>query len=156
MIEVNIPGRGTNRLQHLALDLNGTLALDGVLLDGVEERLHRLGGLLETCIITADTHGTASRLAERLKVTIHRLGGGDENAQKLAVVRKLGPEETVAIGNGANDVAMLKEAAIGICVLGPEGAAAEAMATADVVVGHIHVALDMLLNPKRFAATLRR
>jgi soluble P-type ATPase len=51
---------------------------------------------------------------------------------------------------------MLKAAAIGIAVLGHEGAASEAIAAADVVVFDIVDAIDMLLNPKRLIATLRR
>lgn len=35
MIEINIPGRAAYQLEHLVCDVNGTLALDGVLLDGV-------------------------------------------------------------------------------------------------------------------------
>jgi len=61
----------------------------------------------------------------------------------------------VAIGNGANDAAMLQEAALGIAVLGPEGLAAEALLAADVVVASIEDALDLLLRPHRLVATLR-
>ncbi|HZY44758.1 MAG TPA: HAD hydrolase family protein, partial [Anaerolineae bacterium] len=63
---------------------------------------------------------------------------------------------TVAIGNGANDVEMLKAAAIGIAVLGREGTASEAIAAADIVTLNVIDAIDLLLNPKRLVATLRR
>lgn len=33
MIELNIPGRGNLQLHHLVTDVNGTLAVDGELLD---------------------------------------------------------------------------------------------------------------------------
>jgi len=62
----------------------------------------------------------------------------------------------VAIGNGANDVAMLSEAAHGIAGLGPEGLAVSALLAADVLVASIDDALELLLNPKRLIATLRR
>jgi soluble P-type ATPase len=39
MIELNIPGRGTYQLEHLVSDVNGTLALDGQLLDGLVRQL---------------------------------------------------------------------------------------------------------------------
>ncbi len=39
MIEVNVPGFGNLRLQHLVLDYNGTLSRDGGLLEGVREAL---------------------------------------------------------------------------------------------------------------------
>ena len=60
------------------------------------------------------------------------------------------------MGNGANDVSMLRECALGICVLGREGVAAEAMMASDVVTPDINAALDLLLNPKRLIASLRR
>jgi soluble P-type ATPase len=62
----------------------------------------------------------------------------------------------VAIGNGANDAAMLSTAALGIAVLGPEGTARESIEAADVVVTSIEIGLDLLLNPRRLVATLRR
>jgi soluble P-type ATPase len=51
---------------------------------------------------------------------------------------------------------MLKEAAIGIAVVGPEGASAAALQQADVVTRSIIDALDLLLNPRRLVATLRQ
>jgi len=68
----------------------------------------------------------------------------------------LGKEKCVAIGNGANDVLMLKQSAIGICVIGKEGASSEAVQHSDIVVYDINDALDLLLNPKRIIATLRK
>ena len=50
---------------------------------------------------------------------------------------------------------MLQAAALGIAVIGPECAAAEALAAADIVAPNILAALDLLLNPLRLVATLR-
>lgn len=156
MIEIDIPGRGIYRFEHLALDLNGTIALDGVLIDGVQERIQNLSGLVNISIITADAAGNAQQLAEILGVKVHKVAAGDENAQKVKFVQHLGGKGTIAIGAGSNDADMLKEAGLGICVLGPEGTAAEAMNNCDVVASDINVALDLLLKPKRLLATLRR
>ena len=154
MIEIAIPGRGNYKLSHLVLDLNGTIALDGELIEGVEERLQRLNELLKLFIISADTFGSASGLKEKLKAKIY-LVEGEESTQKLDLVEKLGRDETVCIGNGTNDIAMLREAAIGICVLGREGASATAITGSDVVVSDINAALELLLNTDRLVATLR-
>jgi P-type E1-E2 ATPase len=156
MIELNIPGKGDYQLEHLLLDLNGTIALDGRTIDGVKERLEELATLLSVSIITADTHGTAGRLESDLNTTIRKIEGQDEEGQKVSLVRELGQQSTVCIGNGRNDVSMLREAALGICVVGPEGAAAEAVMASDVAVGDINVALDLLLHPARLIATLRK
>ena len=156
LIEVTIPGRETYRFEHLVLDLNGTIAADGGVIEGVAERLHLLGKLLCITVVTADTHGSAGQVGERVHSRIHCVERGAEDIQKLALVQRLGQETSVAIGNGSNDVSMLKEAALGICVIGEEGAATEAVMSSDVVVGSICAGLDLLINTDRLVATLRR
>ena len=71
-------------------------------------------------------------------------------------VLDLGKENTVAIGNGANDSLMIKSAHLGIVVIGNEGAAIETLINSDIVCTNIFDALDLLLNSKRIVATLRK
>jgi P-type E1-E2 ATPase len=156
MIEIDIPGRGLLRLSHAVLDVNGTLAVDGRLIDGVAERLARLREQVSVHLLTADTHGAQAEIDKALNLRAHRLAPGGERAQKAEFVNPLGASAVVAIGNGANDVGMLKAAALSIAVIGREGASGEAVAAADIVVVGIADALDLLLNPKRLVATLRR
>jgi soluble P-type ATPase len=82
--------------------------------------------------------------------------GRPQEAQEADVVRQLDGERVVAIGNGANDPDMLRESALDIAIVGPEGLAAGALAAADVVVVSISDALGLLGNTKRLIATLRR
>jgi soluble P-type ATPase len=84
----------------------------------------------------------------------HIIKGGMQ--EKAAYVRRLGPDTVAAIGNGANDRAMCEIAALGIAVIGGEGAAASLIASADIVVTDIRDALALLLNPDRVRATLRK
>lgn len=156
MIEVVIPGRGQYKFEHLVLDLNGTIALDGEIIEGVEERLQKLSKLLGVFIVTADTFGSAAELGEKLQTKMHLVEKENEDSQKLALVEKLGKGKTVCIGNGSNDASMLRESAIGICVLGKEGASVEAIMSSDLVVPDINDALEMLLTTDRLIATLRR
>ena len=156
MIDLKIPGRGIVQLQYAVFDVNGTLAIDGVLIKGVEERIALLRGKLEVRLITADTHGRQAEIDRQLKFKADRLAAGDERQQKAKYVRQLGALNVVAIGNGANDAEMLKTAAIGIAVLGREGTASDAITSADVVTLNVIDAIDLLLNPKRLVATLRR
>jgi P-type E1-E2 ATPase len=156
LIEFDIPGKGVFRLEHLVLDLNGTLSLDGNIIEGVAERLGSLRELLNVLIVTADTLGRAEELGKSLRITIHKIDPGDEQAQKLELVRQLGSEHTVSMGNGSNDASMLKESELGICLLGPEGASAEAIANCDLVISDINSAMDLLLRPDRLIATLRK
>ena len=155
MLEVAVPSRGRLLLEHLVLDLNGTVALDGALLPGVRERLIGLGRQLTVHLVSADTQGTLAAVAVGLAALAHRLEPGDEAAQKGALVERLGADRVVALGNGANDAVMLARAALGIAVLGPEGLALPCLQAADVIAPGIEAALDLLLHPRRLVATLR-
>jgi P-type E1-E2 ATPase len=156
MIELNIPGRGTIQLQHLVSDVNGTLAVDGRLIDGVARPLLALRDRLELHLLTADTHGKQTEIDRQLAVQAVRILPGDEAEAKAAYVRQLGREGVVAIGNGANDAAMLREAAIGIAVMSPEGLSSEAARAADLMASGILDALGWLERPMRLVASLRR
>jgi P-type E1-E2 ATPase len=155
VLHINVPGFADLRLQHLVLDLNGTLALDGRVLPGVLQRLSQLSQHLAVHLISADTRGTAASTAQHLGVSLARVERGSEPQQKGQFVRSLGPEGVVAIGNGANDAQMLEAAILGIAVLGPEGLALAALQAADVVVPSVVDALDLLLEAPRLIATLR-
>ena len=157
MIELHIPGRGDIQLKYVVFDVNGTLATDGQLIEGVESLIAQLRDRVEVRLLTADTHGKQIEIDRVLQLTADRLQpGGHEREQKADYVRALGVEHVVAIGNGGNDVDMLKAAALGIAIIGHEGAAFEALAAADVVAHNISDAINLLLNPKRLIATLRR
>jgi soluble P-type ATPase len=151
-VRVPIPGRDELRLDHLILDVNGTLTNRGVLIADVEARLERMRDALDIHLVSADTFGTLDALARRLDVGAVRAGTG---ADKVKTLDGLGRDRCAVIGNGANDVLALEAAAIGFAVLGPEGASAAALRAADVVCACAADALDLLLDPKALAATLR-
>jgi len=156
VIEINIPGYEHLRLEHLVLDYNGTLAVDGNLIAGAAERLVALSKSVSVRVVTADTFGKVRAQLQdfpTLQVTV--LPSENIHLAKLAFIRALGPEKTVAIGNGRNDREMLKHAALGICVCQREGCAAETLQAADVVVTQIDDALELLQKPLRLVATLR-
>lgn len=156
MIEIKVPGRGTYRLKHLVLDVNGTIAVDGQLVDGVARRLAELRRSVKVHMLTADTRGRQQAIDAQLGMDATRIRPQNEAAQKASFVRELGSEGVCVIGNGANDAHMLREAKLAIAVLGAEGLAVETLTAADVVVPHVNTALDLLLNHLRLVATLRR
>ena len=156
MIELSIPGRGDVRLEHLVTDVNGTLAVDGILIEGVAQRLAALRQRLTVHLLTADTHGRQAAIDKQLDLTGIRLTGGNEVEQKRTFVENLGASSVVAIGQGANDAGMLKAAALGLCVMSAEGVATETLLAADLVVPDILTAFDLLDNPKRLLASLRK
>jgi P-type E1-E2 ATPase len=156
MIELNIPGRGQIELDHLVCDVNGTLAVDGNLQDGLVRSLSALKDRLTVHLLTADTHGRQETIDQQLNLKAQRVQPGDEALQKADYVRRLGAGKVAAIGQGANDAAMLKEARLGICVLSMEGVAVETLLAADLVVPDIISALDLLEKPLRIVASLRK
>ncbi len=155
MIELTIPGRGKLTLEHLVLDVNGTLALDGELINGVEQALAELQDRLQIHLVTADTHGRQAEIDSHLGLRAVRLQPGSEVEQKAAYVRQLGAEKTAAIGQGANDTGMLEAAALGIAVLAREGLSTAALKAADLVVPDILAALELFERPLRIIASLR-
>jgi P-type E1-E2 ATPase len=155
-LEVNVPGWNKLSIRHLVLDINGTLSTDGQVLPGVEARIGQLATLVECHIVTAETSANATAVASTLHCRLHVVRSSAQDNQKATYVRSLGSTTVVTVGNGANDAHMLREAALGICVLGDEGAAASALLAADVVCPSILTALDLLRHPQRLVATLRR
>ena len=157
----DMPGRGELCLSVLVLDLNGTVSIDGQVIAGVAERVVALKAQGVDCyLLTADTRGQAQQTADALGLSLHRLAANDEEhlgegTKKRSFVERLGAERVAAIGNGANDLQMLRAAALGIVVIQAEGAASATVRAADVVVPHVCDALDLLLNPARLVATLR-
>lgn len=156
MIELMIPGRGTIQLEHLVSDVNGTLAVDGQLQESVVQLIGDLRDRLKIHLLTADTHRQQYLIDQQLGVQAVRIQPGLEGEQKADYVRRLGTEKVVAFGQGANDAAMLKEAALGICILSPEGTALETLTSADLVLPNIQFALELLIKPLRLVASLRR
>ncbi len=156
MIELNIPGHESLRLQHLVTDVNGTLAVDGRLINGVAQQIDLLKDRLTLHLLTADTHGRQTEIDKQLNLTAVRIRPGEEAGQKADYVHQLGAETVIALGQGANDARMLKEAALGICVMSREGLATEALFCADLLMPDVASALELLNNPLRIVASLRK
>ncbi len=156
MIKIDIPGLGAYHLQHLVMDVNGTLAVDGQLIEGVAAKIASLREHLTIHLLTADTHGRQAVIDQQLGLTAVRIMPGGESLQKADYVRRLGTESVVAIGQGANDSEMLAAARLGICVLSVEGVAKETLLACDLLAPTILAALELLVKPKRIIASLRR
>jgi len=156
MITLNIPGHDPLLLEHLVCDVNGTLAVDGQLVEGIARQLNRLRDRLDLHLLTADTHGRQTIIDLQIGVQAVRISQGNEANQKTAYIQKLGAGRVIAIGQGANDAGMLKAAGLGICVLSREGTALEALLAADLLVPDIFTALELIEKPLRIVASLRK
>lgn len=155
MIDVEIPGYTRLQLEHLVLDYNGTLAVDGHCLPGVKERLRSLAEKLTVHVITADTFGLVQAEMQDVSCQVTIMPKGNQDAGKLDYVNRLGSQHTVSIGNGRNDRLMLEACALGIAVILKEGAAAQTLMAADAVFTDVVSALEFLEKPLRMTATLR-
>lgn len=156
MIELNIPGRGLVQLEHLVSDVNGTLAVDGLLIPGVSKALLNLSDRLRIHLLTADTHGRQRLIDDQLGLVAERIDPGDEAVAKAEFVEGLGAEGVFAIGQGANDAGMLAAAAIGVAVLSAEGLASESLTGADLLMPDLFSTLELLERPMRLVASLRQ
>jgi len=154
-MDISIPGYGRLHLEHLVMDYNGTLAVDGRLVDGVREALGQLSADLTLHVLTADTFGKAASGLNGIPCKLSLLPEDDQQIRKRDYVTSLAAERTVSIGNGRNDQLMLKASALGIAVILAEGIATETLLASDVVCTSIIDALDLLRNPLRLTATLR-
>jgi soluble P-type ATPase len=155
MIAVNIPGWGNIDIENILLDLNGTIATDGIVPGDVREKINLLSEKVKIYVLTADTQGTAREEIQDMKAELIKIVEKDSKRGKFDFLKTLSPVSTVVIGNGNNDELILREAALGIAILGDEGMSALAVKHADIIVKNISDALDLFLKPKRLIATLR-
>ena len=156
MIKFTIPGQGNYEIEHLVMDVNGTLAIDGQLMEGVPGKIKTLRTQLTIHLLTADTHGKQAAIDQQLGLTAVRIMPGEEPLQKANYVLSLGSEKVIAIGQGANDAEMLKIARLSICVMSVEGVAKDTLLAADLIAPDILSALELFEKPLRIVASLRK
>ena len=156
MIKIEIPGKEKIELKYILFDMNGTLTVDGNISDTTKEKLIRLSKQLKIFVLTADTFGKAKNVFANLPVELTVVNKENSGASKKNFIDKLGCNNCVAVGNGFNDTLMLESAKLGISVLMEEGICIKAVEKSDILVKHINDAIDLLLNPKRIIATLRK
>ena len=147
---MEIPNYGRIIAKTVIFDLNGTLGVEGKVRKDIKELLKELSEKYEIVVLSSDTFGTLKDEFNELDIKIERVKDGNEKLQKA-----LEYEPYIGVGNGNNDVRMLENAELAICVIGEEGASVEALLASDIVVKDIRDAINLLLNEKRLIATLR-
>ena len=126
MFELDIPGFGLTKLEHLVSDFTGTLSVDGRLLPGVKKRLNEISKMLTIHVLTADTFGKARAELEGINCEVLILKGKSHDVQKEEFIRRLDAEKIIALGNGNNGLKMLKAAKIGVAVCLEDGCSKDA------------------------------
>lgn len=156
MIKVNIPGYKDIEIKNVVFDYNGTIAEDGTIPNEVREKIKELSKKgVNIFVVTADTYGTVAKECIGLPLKVEIFDKENASEDKKNIVKNLGVENTVTIGNGRNDVEMFKNSVVSIAVIGREGCFSKALFEADIVVNDIVDAMDLLIKKDRMKATLR-
>jgi soluble P-type ATPase len=71
MIQIQIPGSQDLEIEHVLFDFNGTIAVDGHLIEGVKEKINHYSDRLAFHVITADTFGSVQKQLENVNCTLH-------------------------------------------------------------------------------------
>ena len=154
MITLQRYGRNPLEIEFILLNFEGTLATDRRIHPKAKDKLNLLSKRTNVFILTTGGHQAIREILKNVKAEVIYFKEGEVSQGKLDLLRQLGAEKTVAIGNGVDDVPMIEEAGLGICIIGVEGTSSEAIRKADVVFTDIVHALDFLLKPIRHQATL--
>lgn len=141
-------------IEFILVDFEGTLAFDRRVHPKAKDKINLLAKRTKVYILTKGEKELMEEVLGRVRAEVYYLTEGEASQRKLELLQQLGATRTVAIGNGLDDAPLLEEAGLGICVIGKEGASAETMKKADVVVSDVVDALDLLLKPLRQKATL--
>ena len=156
MIKIDIPRKESIVLEHLVVDYNGTLAIDGNIIEGVKEILNELSEKIKIHVVTADTFGKVKENLKDVNCQVLIISSEIEYIEKVSYIEDLDEGKVIAIGNGRNDSLLLKEAAIGIAVIQKEGTSFKTLMNADIVCTSIIDALELVKYPLRLTATLRK
>lgn len=149
----NIPEVGEIEIDTIVLDLNGTLSVNGQVVDGAKERLSALRQMgFEVILFTGDQRGTAGDLCSDLGIKFHKAVTSKE---KEELFLKLDVEKTAAIGNARIDNGTFKHAKISVATLQAEGIHTGILQYVDVIVPSINDALDLFIDKNSLCATMR-
>ena len=154
MIILQRPGRTPLEIEFILLNFEGTLATDRRIHPKAKDKLNLLSKRTNIYILTKGEQEAIREILKKVKALVVYFKEGEVSQGKLDLLRQLGVAKTVAIGNGVDDVPMIEEAGLGICIIGVQGTSGEAIKKADVVFTDILDALDFLLKPLRHKAAL--
>ncbi len=155
-MKIEIPGFTTIEIKNLLFDYNGTLAKDGKIDNKTKKILQKLTKHFRVFVITADTFGSVKEELKDTDAEVLILKSKNHTKEKAKFLKKLGKKKTVAIGNGNNDVLMIKKAILSISIVADEGCSSKTLISSDIVCKDIKDAMKLFLKPKRLVATLRR
>jgi len=158
-VTLKVAGFGDRHITTLVSDYDGTLSCQGEVTEEIKSRLLRLADSVDIHILTADRKAKSNDCFGRMPVVIHILSSKDQDVQKRNYLQNFTPSNVAVFGNGNNDRLLLQLVKNngGLCVAidNGEGCSIEALLNSHLLVHGAVQALDVLLDPDRFSATLR-
>ncbi len=151
----NIPGNKDIEIKNVVLDYNGTIAIDGNLINGVASLINELSDKINFHVLTADTYGSVKKELKDVNCKIAVIAEDNQDNCKLNYVLELGKDETLCVGNGRNDRLMMKECILSIALIQDEGVCVESLLSADIACKSILDVFEFFKTPNRLKATLR-
>ena len=157
MKTIKIPNYRDITIKNVIFDINGTIQFEGIISDSLIKKFDELKQFYNVYLVSSDTRGNLKDIAEKLNVKYIRIDSkkGSDAKAKNDELLKLGKEFTVAIGNGNNDALMLKDAVLGLVIMGKEGTSIKSLLNSDVAFPDPISAINFLLDEKIMIATLR-
>lgn len=141
---LNIPGSGILEIKTIILDLNGTLAIAGMVPAGVKDQIEALKSKgMRIVLLTGNTRNDADELAAELSIE-WKLTKSAEDKRRLAL--ELDPDTCASIGNGLIDLELMKTVALRIVTLQAEGVHIQTLLNSDIIIPTINDALDLFLD----------
>lgn len=154
MITILRPGQEPLEFDFILIDFEGTLASDRRIHPKAKDKINLLSKRTKIYILTKGEKERVEEALRRVKAEIIYLREGEASKQKLDLLLNVGASRAVVVGNGIDDVPLMKEAGFRMAIIGKEGTSIELIQTADIVFTNIVDALDFLLKPLRQKATL--
>lgn len=153
-MKYQVPEVGEIEITTIVLDLNGTLAVKGQIVEGAKEKIAKLKKMgFRIILFTGDQRGNAAELCADLGIEFFKAGNSEEK-EKLFL--ELDTEKTAAIGNARIDIGKFKHAKVAIATLQSEGIHTGIIEHVDVIVPNINDALEFFIDPNIFSATMRK
>jgi soluble P-type ATPase len=153
-MQTSLPRIDNVELNTLILDLNGTISVNGKLIDGVREKLTKLKEIgFSIYVFSGDVRGTARDLCISIGIELKICKSHTEKEEDILA---LSPDSTVAIGNGRIDIGMFRHAKLSIATLQAEGIHPAILPHVDILMTNINEAFDLLLDQETLDATLKQ
>lgn len=152
-MKIKLPGRGLTEIDNIVFDFNGTLAKNSKLTGDAKDLIEKFQSRINIYIATSDIFGNVKDELKDLKVNIIDTKTG---AEKLAFIMKLGYTKTIAVGNGNNDILMLKKAVVGICINGLDGTTPECVSNSNIVINDVKNIVNLLENENLILSILQK